>query len=141
MSIESSSYQTDHRATVTGSQRIADGLLALPRSSKRAVLLLADLVMSVVCLYLAIAVRYGYMDNHIGMLALCVYALVPVIGLYIIGFYKGIARSFFGALMGSVLQLFFVLIVAAQVVLYFSPVPGMPRAVPSRQAARRSARK
>ena len=130
MSIESSSYQTDHRATVTGSQRIADGLLALPRSSKRAVLLLADLVMSVVCLYLAIAVRYGYMDNHIGMLALCVYALVPVIGLYIIGFYKGIARSFFGALMGSVLQLFFVLIVAAQVVLYFSPVPGMPRAVP-----------
>lgn len=130
MSIESSSYQTDHRATVTGSQRIADGLLALPRSSKRAVLLLADLVMSVVCLYLAIAMRYGYMDNHIGMLALCVYALVPVIGLYIIGFYKGIARSFFGALMGSVLQLFFVLIVAAQVVLYFSPVPGMPRAVP-----------
>lgn len=130
MSIESSSYQTDHRATVTGSQRIADGLLALPRSSKRAVLLLADLVMSVVCLYLAIAVRYGYMDNHIGWLALCVYALVPVIGLYIIGFYKGIARSFFGALMGSVLQLFFVLIVAAQVVLYFSPVPGMPRAVP-----------
>ncbi len=130
MSIDSSSYQTDHRATVTGSQRIADGLLALPRSSKRAVLLLADLVMSVVCLYLAIAVRYGYMDNHIGWLALCVYALVPVIGLYIIGFYKGIARSFFGALMGSVLQLFFVLIVAAQVVLYFSPVPGMPRAVP-----------
>lgn len=130
MSIDSSSYQTDHRATVTGPQRIADGLLALPRSSKRAVLLLADLVMSVVCLYLAIAVRYGYMDNHIGWLALCVYALVPVIGLYIIGFYKGIARSFFGALMGSVLQLFFVLIVAAQVVLYFSPVPGMPRAVP-----------
>lgn len=130
MSIESASYQTDQKANTKSSQRIAGGLLALPRSSKRAVLLLADFVMSVVCLYLAIAVRYGYMDNHIGLLALYLYAVVPVIGLYAIGFYKGIARSFFGALMGTVLQLFFVLIVVAQVVLYFHPVPGMPRAVP-----------
>ena len=130
MSIESASYQTDQKANTKSSQRIADGLLALPRSSKRAVLLLADFVMSVVCLYLAIAVRYGYMDSHIGLLALCLYAVVPVIGLYAIGFYKGVARSFFGALMGTVLQLFFVLIVVAQVVLYFHPVPGMPRAVP-----------
>ena len=130
MSIESASYQTDQKANTKSSQRIAGGLLALPRSSKRAVLLLADFVMSVVCLYLAIAVRYGYMDNHIGLLALYLYAVMPVIGLYAIGFYKGVARSFFGALMGTVLQLFFVLIVVAQVVLYFHPVPGMPRAVP-----------
>ena len=130
MSIESSLYQTDQRADVKGPQRIADCLLALSRNSKRAVLLVADLVMSVICLYLAIAMRYGDMDNHIGLLALCLYAVVPIISLYAIGFYKGIARSFFGALMGSVLQLFFVLIVAAQVVLYFNPIPGMPRAVP-----------
>ncbi|WP_440465029.1 polysaccharide biosynthesis protein [Psychrobacter sp. ASPA161_6] len=130
MSIESSLYQTDQRADVKGPQRIADCLLALSRNSKRAVLLVADLVMSVICLYLAIAMRYGDMDNHIGLLALCLYAVVPIISLYAIGFYKGIARSFFGALMGSVLQLFFVLIVTAQVVLYFNPIPGMPRAVP-----------
>ena len=130
MSIKSASYQTNQKAKIKGSQRIVDRLLALPRSSKRAVLLLADLVMSVVCLYLAIAVRYGYMDNHIGLLALFLYAVVPVIGLYAIGFYRGVARSFFDGVMSGVLQLFFVLIVAAQVVLYFSPVPGMPRAVP-----------
>ena len=130
MSIESQPYQTDQSAKVKRSQRIADYLLALPRSSKRAVLLVADLVMSMVCLYLAIAMRYGYLGNHISLSALFLCALVPVIGLYTIGFYKGIARSFFDALMGSVLQLFLVLTIVAQVVLYFKLIPGMPRAVP-----------
>lgn len=130
MSIESASYQNDQRTNIKGSQRIADYLLALSRSNKRAVLLLADFMMSVVCLYFAIAVRYGYLGNHISPVALCLYAVLPVIGLYAIGFYKGVARSFFDGVMVSVLQLFFVLIVIAQVVLYFHPVSGMPRAVP-----------
>lgn len=126
-----STVNPSHRKPdVSGSQRQADYLLSLPRAAKRAILLSADLVMSGVCLYLAIAMRYGYMGNHIGWPALCLYALLPVIGLYAIGFYRGIARSFFGEMMGGVLQLFFVLIVIAQAVLYFSPVPGMPRAVP-----------
>ena len=114
----------------SGSQRIARYLLALPRSGKRAILLLADFIMAVVSLYFAIAVRYGYMGNHISVPALFAYALVPVIGLYIIGFYKGVARSFFDAMMGKVLQLFFVLIVLAQAVLYFQLIPTVPRAVP-----------
>ncbi len=112
------------------SKSTAEYLLALPRSSKRAILLTADFIMSVVCLYFAIAMRYGYMGNHISLAALSVYALFPVIGLYLIGFYKGVARSFFDAMMGSVLQLFFVLIVIGQLALYLNLIPGMPRAVP-----------
>lgn len=112
------------------SQRIAEYLLSFPRSGKRAILLMADFIMSVVCLYFAIAVRYGYIGNHIDLIALGLYALVPVIGLYLIGFYKGVARSFFDAMMGRVLQLFFILIIIAQVLLNFQLVPTVPRAVP-----------
>ena len=112
------------------SQRMAEYLLSFPRSGKRAILLMADSIMSVVCLYFAIAVRYGYIGNHIDLIALGLYALVPVIGLYLIGFYKGVARSFFDAMMGRVLQLFFILIIIAQVLLNFQLVPTVPRAVP-----------
>lgn len=112
------------------SQRMAEYLLSFPRSGKRAILLMADSIMSVVCLYFAIAVRYGYIGNHIDLIALGLYALVPVIGLYLIGFYKGVARSFFDAMMGRVLQLFFILIIVAQILLNFQLVPTVPRAVP-----------
>ena len=129
MSIEYDNTQqsTENRSLPQG---IAEYLLALPRNAKRSILLLADFVMSAVCLYFAIAARYGYMGNHIGILELCLYALFPVVGLYMIGFYKGVARSFFDAMMGSVLQLFFILIIIAQTVLYFKLLPDMPRAVP-----------
>ena len=112
------------------SQYTAKSLLALPRISKRAILLSADFIMAIVCLYLAIAARYGYIGNHISLLSLCLYAAIPTIGLYVIGFYKGIARSFFYASMGNVLQLFFVLIIIAQTALYFKLAPSIPRAVP-----------
>ena len=111
-------------------ERSAKALLGLPRSVKRSILIGADFIMSAVCLFFAIAARYGYMGNHIGVLELFLYALFPVVGLYIIGFYKGVARSFFDAMMGSVLQLFFVLIIIAQTVLYFKLLPDVPRAVP-----------
>ena len=131
MSIESKTTSTQqHQEATSWSQRVAEYLLALPRASKQAILMTADFVMSAVCLYFAIAARYGYMGNHIGPVALCLYALVPVIGLYLIGFYKGVARSFFDSAMGKVLQLFLLLIVIAQGVLYLDLIPGMPRAVP-----------
>lgn len=131
MSRESESNSTDMNLVKNAwSRRGVQYLLALPRSSKRAILISADFIMAVVCLYLAIAARYGYIGNHISLLRLCLYALIPVIGLYAIGFYKGIARSFFYASMGSVLQLFFVLIVIAQTALYFQLAPSIPRAVP-----------
>ena len=105
-------------------------LLSLPRSMKRSILVLADFVMSAVCLFFAIAARYGYIDNHVGWLVLSISALIPVLCLYAIGFYDGVARGFFDAMMSSVLQLFFVLILIAQTVLYFKLLPDIPRAVP-----------
>ena len=111
-------------------ERIASTLLSLPRGIKRSILMLADFIMSVVCLFFAVAARYGYLDHHVSLWLLSVSALIPVLCLYAIGFYNGVARGFFDAMMGSVLQLFFVLIIIAQTVLYFKLLPGIPRAVP-----------
>ncbi|MHA1178112.1 polysaccharide biosynthesis protein [Psychrobacter faecalis] len=86
--------------------------------------------MSAVCLFFAIAARYGYIDHHVSLLVLSLSALIPVICLYAIGFYNGVARGFFDAMMGSVLQLFFILIIIAQTILYFKLLPNVPRAVP-----------
>ena len=111
-------------------ERTARILLNLPRGIKRSILMMADFIMSVVCLFFAVAARYGYIDNHVSLLLLSVSALIPVLCLYVIGFYNGVARGFFAAMMGSVLQLFFVIIIVAQTVLYFKLLPGIPRAVP-----------
>ena len=111
-------------------ERTARILLNLPRAIKRSILMLADFIMSVVCLFFAVAARYGYLDHHVSLWLLSVSALIPVLCLYAIGFYNGVARGFFDAMMGSVLQLFFVLIIVAQTVLYFKLLPGIPRAVP-----------
>ena len=123
----------DKNSTVKSNEfaeRTARILLNLPRGIKRSILMMADLIMSVVCLFFAVAARYGYIDNHVSLLLLSVSALIPVLCLYVIGFYNGVARGFFDAMMGSVLQLFFVIIIVAQTVLYFKLLPGIPRAVP-----------
>ena len=111
-------------------KRSAEFLLSLPRSIKRSILIMADFIMSAVCLFFAIAARYGYIDHHVSLLVLSLSALIPVICLYAIGFYNGVARGFFDAMMGSVLQLFFILIIIAQTILYFKLLPDVPRAVP-----------
>src|SRR5690606_13471793 len=67
---------------------------------------------------------------HIGLLALCFYAIIPIIGLYAIGFYRGVARGFFDAVMANVSQLFFLLIVLYEVVLFIDFFPTMPRSAP-----------
>ncbi|MDA5133729.1 polysaccharide biosynthesis protein [Psychrobacter sp. ANT_H3] len=111
-------------------ERSAKLLLSLPRSIKRSILMLADFIMSAVCLFFAIAARYGYIDHHVSLLVISLSALIPVLCLYAIGFYNGVARGFFDAMMGSVLQLFFILIIIAQAILYFKLLPDVPRAVP-----------
>lgn len=111
-------------------KRSAEFLLSLPRSIKRSILMMADFIMSAVCLFFAIAARYGYIDHHVSLLILSLSALIPVLCLYAIGFYNGVARGFFDAMMGSVLQLFFVLIIIAQTILFFKLLPNVPRAVP-----------
>ena len=119
------SVQSDNLA-----ERTANILLGLPRSIKRSILMTADFIMSMVCLFFAVAARYGYLDHNVSLWLLTISALIPVLCLYAIGFYNGVARGFFDAMMGSVLQLFFVLIIIAQTVLYFKLLPGIPRAVP-----------
>lgn len=111
-------------------QRVVKRLLALPRSVKRTILLGADFIMAAFCLFLAIALRYGHIANHINISALFAYSLIPVIGLYIIGFYKGVARGFFESAMSSVLQLFFLLILLYEVIGYFNLLPDIPRSTP-----------
>lgn len=111
-------------------QRIAQRLLALPRRVKQGILIVADFVMALVCLYFALALRFGYVDNHISPIALCLYALMPIIGLYVIGFYKGVARVFFDTVMRSVLQMLAVLIIIYEAVIYWEWLPTIPRSVP-----------
>ena len=111
-------------------QRIAEYLLSLPRGVKRGILLTIDFALSLICLFLALSLRYGYLGNHIGLLALCFYAIIPIIGLYAIGFYRGVARGFFDAVMANVSQLFFLLIVLYEVVLFIDFFPTMPRSAP-----------
>lgn len=130
MSSEFNNFSQSARSAGNWLQHSAQRLLALPRSIKRGILVSADFVMSVVCLYFALSLRFGYADNHISPVALCVYAIMPIIGLYAIGFYKGVARVFFDTVMRSVLQLFAVLIVVYEVILYLEWVPTIPRSVP-----------
>ncbi|WP_457858464.1 polysaccharide biosynthesis protein [Psychrobacter pulmonis] len=134
MSIDPTSSSKSHNTnsiTSTGlAERSAEFLLSLPRSIKRIILMMSDFIMSAVCLFFAIAARYGYIDHHVSLLVLSLSALIPVMCLYAIGFYNGVARGFFDAMMGSVLQLFFILIIIAQTILYFKLLPNVPRAVP-----------
>ena len=129
-SASSKSHNVNSKISTGLAERSAKFLLSLPRSIKRSILMLADFIMSAVCLFFAIAARYGYIDHHVSLLVLSLSALVPVLCLYAIGFYNGVARGFFDAMMGSVLQLFFVLIIIAQTILYFKLLPNVPRAVP-----------
>ena len=120
----------NHTITNNWFQRSAKNLLTLPRSVKRFILLSADFIMSSVCLFLALALRYGYISNHIGPIALLGYALLPLLGLYIIGFYKGVARVFSDTIMRKVLQLFFVLIIIYEIIIQFDLLPNIPHTVP-----------
>lgn len=131
MAVDFNSYSNQAEGADSGwLNRLSNQLLKLPRPAKRGVLIIADFVMAAVCLFLAISLRYGKLDNHIGILALCLYAAIPILGLYLIGFYKGVARAFFEGLMGRVLQLFLVLIIIYEGLLSLDYMPDMPRSAP-----------
>ncbi|ERL56192.1 polysaccharide biosynthesis protein [Psychrobacter aquaticus] len=111
-------------------QHITHYFLALSRSSKRTILVTADFIMAMGCLFLALLLRYGDLEHNVDFFNMFLYVLPAVIGLYIIGFYKGVARGFFDAVMGSVLQLFFLLILLYEAILYFEIGPQIPRSTP-----------
>ncbi len=125
-----STYSVTSNADDSWYQRKARHLLSLPRGVKRSILISADFLMSVVCLFFALSLRYGYIDNHISLLALCIFALPPVIGLYYIGFYKGLSRIFSDTAMRKVLQMFVVLIIVYEVIYSFDSLAYIPRSVP-----------
>lgn len=125
-----STYSVSENTDSKWYQRNARRLLSLPRGAKRSILIGTDYLMSVVCLFFALSMRYGYIDNHISLLALFVFALPPVIGLYYIGFYKGLSRIFSDTTMRKVLQMFVVLIVIYEVIYYFETLAFIPRSVP-----------
>ena len=111
-------------------QRIAEYLLSLPRSVKRAILLTTDLVASLFCLFLALSLRYGDIAHNISPIILLSYGTLPIVGLYLIGFYKGVARGFLDTVMGSVAKLFFLLMVIYEIIIYLNPLEDIPRSVP-----------
>ncbi len=111
-------------------QCIAEYLLSLPRSVKRAILLTTDLVASLVCLFLALSLRYGDIAHNISPIILLSYGTLPIVGLYLIGFYKGVARGFLDTVMGSVAKLFFLLMVVYEIIIYLNPLEDIPRSVP-----------
>ena len=112
------------------SKRAALYLLSLPRPAKCSLLFGIDFAVSNVCLLLALSLRYGYINLHIGIAAQLFYAFIPVASLYLIGFYRGASRGFFDALMSRVLQLFLLLIIVYQLIIYLSPAVAIPRSVP-----------
>lgn len=111
-------------------QRIAETLLSLSRPMKRIVLLMTDFVFSFVCLFLALSLRYGDIAHHISPAILLCYAAFPILGLYVVGFYNGVARGFLDTVMGTVAKLFLVLIVVYEIIIYVNPLEDIPRSVP-----------
>lgn len=111
-------------------QSIAQYLLSLPRYVKRLILISADFIMAIACLLLSLLLRYGYVELHVSWWALALYALIPVVSLYVIGFYHSVSRGFLDTVMSGVLQLFVVLIVFYELIIYFDLLPQIPRSTP-----------
>ncbi|WP_201545928.1 nucleoside-diphosphate sugar epimerase/dehydratase [Psychrobacter sp. H7-1] len=110
--------------------RIAEALLSLPRPIKQAVLLVGDYLISIVCLFLALSLRQGVLDVNANSLLVALYALIPIFGLYVVGFYRGVTRIFFDTDMRRVLKLFVIILIVFTVVYLFDFITSIPRSVP-----------
>lgn len=110
--------------------RMAEWLLQLPRPVKQAILLLGDYCISIVCLFFALSLRQGVLDVNASPLLVSLYALVPILGLYVVGFYRGVTRIFFDTDMRRVLKLFVLILIIFTVVYLFDFITSIPRSVP-----------
>ena len=131
--VEKSLYSVKRKPKLIGGnvlQSIAQYLLSLPRYIKRLILISADFIMAIACLLLSLLLRYGYVELHVSWWALGLYALIPVVSLYFIGFYHSVSRGFLDTVMSGVLQLFVVLIVFYELIIYFDLLPQIPRSTP-----------
>ena len=109
---------------------VAEWLLQLPRPIKQVILLLGDYAVSILCLFLALSLRQGVFDVNASPFLVSIYALVPIVGLYVIGFYRGVTRIFFDTDMRKVLKLFIVILIAFALVYLFDLITSIPRSVP-----------
>ena len=109
---------------------LAEGLLKLPRPIKQAILLVGDYIVSIVCLFFALSLRQGVLDVNASPLLVSLYALVPILGLYVVGFYRGVTRIFFDTDMRRVLKLFVIILIIFTVVYLFDFITSIPRSVP-----------
>ena len=109
---------------------VSEILLSLSRGMKRTILILIDLVFSFICLFLALSLRYGDIAHHISPAILLIYAIFPVLGLYIFSFYNGVTRGFLDTVMGTVAKLFLILIIVYEIIIYVNPLEDIPRSVP-----------
>lgn len=108
----------------------AEWLLQLPRPIKQVILFLLDYAVSILCLFLALSLRQGVFDINASPFLVSVYALVPIVGLYLIGFYRGVTRIFFDTDMRKVLKIFIVILIAFALVYLFDLITSIPRSVP-----------
>lgn len=109
---------------------LAERLLELPRPIKQAILLVGDYIVSIICLFLALSLRQGVLDVNASPLLVSLYALVPILGLYVVGFYRGVTRIFFDTDMRRVLKLFVIILIIFTVVYLFDFITSIPRSVP-----------
>ena len=122
---------TTHSDSVpTKLSALAERLLELPRPIKQAILLVGDYIVSIVCLFLALSLRQGVLDVNASPLLVSLYALVPILGLYVVGFYRGVTRIFFDTDMRRVLKLFVIILIIFTVVYLFDFITSIPRSVP-----------
>jgi len=110
---------------------LVEELLELPRPTKQAILLVGDYIVSIICLFLALSLRQGVFDVNASPLLVSLYALVPILGLYLIGFYRGVTRIFFDTDMRRVLKLFVFILIVFTVVYLFDFISSIPRSVPT----------
>lgn len=125
----------DNTANMSTSQTtklgsLAEQLLQLPRPAKQSILMFLDYIASILCLFFALSLRLGVLDVHASPTLVAIYALVPIIGLYIIGFYRGVTRIFFDTDMRKVLKMFIVILIAFALVYLFDLITSIPRSVP-----------
>lgn len=128
---QESDFSTIHNDPVpTKLSALAEGLLELPRPIKQAILLVGDYIVSIVCLFLALSLRQGVLDVNASPLLVSLYALVPILGLYVVGFYRGVTRIFFDTDMRRVLKLFVIILIIFTIVYLFDFITSIPRSVP-----------
>ncbi len=128
---QESDFSTIHDDPVpTKLSALAEGLLELPRPVKQAILLVGDYIVSIVCLFLALSLRQGVLDVNASPLLVSLYALVPILGLYVVGFYRGVTRIFFDTDMRRVLKLFVIILIIFTIVYLFDFITSIPRSVP-----------